>query len=280
MTLHFTSGYHPEADRQTKQANQILEQYLQIYCTYQQDNWNVLLPLAGFAYNNAPNTSTGVSPFFTNKRYHPNITVHPEYHLASQKARNYVSNLNNVHQFLHDKIKAAQDAYKIMADNQRKPAPDFQVGQQVYILAKHIKMTQPTKKLLEKYLGPYTIIAQPSSNAFTIRLPDYLSSIHSIFHISQLEPFHPSEIPNCTEPPPPPVKIDDKGEPHYEISEILDSKLDQQYKEIQWVLAEDLDLGKALDDFHSNPSTQHKPSPLDKHKATLAQYSALWLIKP
>uniref|UniRef100_A0A0W0F6I6 Putative reverse transcriptase-RNaseH-integrase n=1 Tax=Moniliophthora roreri TaxID=221103 RepID=A0A0W0F6I6_MONRR len=108
-----------------------------------------------------------ISPFFTNKGYHPNITVHLEYHLTSQKAHNYVSNLDDVHQFLHDKIKAAQEAYKTMADNRQKSAPDFQVGQQVYILAKHIKMTQPMK-LSEKYLGPYTIIAQPSSNAFTI----------------------------------------------------------------------------------------------------------------
>uniref|UniRef100_A0A0W0FYS4 Reverse transcriptase RNase H-like domain-containing protein n=1 Tax=Moniliophthora roreri TaxID=221103 RepID=A0A0W0FYS4_MONRR len=96
---------------------QTLEQYLQMYCTYQQVNWDTLLPLAEFAYNNAPNASTGVSPFFTNKRYHPNITVHLEYHLASQKACNYVSNLNNVHQFLRDEIKAAQEAYKTMADN-------------------------------------------------------------------------------------------------------------------------------------------------------------------
>src|SRR5882724_10861428 len=28
MNLHFTSGYHPEGDRQTKQNNQTLEQYL------------------------------------------------------------------------------------------------------------------------------------------------------------------------------------------------------------------------------------------------------------
>ncbi|ESK80763.1 hypothetical protein Moror_15450 [Moniliophthora roreri MCA 2997] len=88
-----------------------------MYCTYQQDNWDTLLPLAEFTYNNAPNASTGVSSFFTNKGYHPNITVHLEYHLASQKAHNYVSNLNNVHQFLCDEIKIAQEAYKTIANN-------------------------------------------------------------------------------------------------------------------------------------------------------------------
>jgi len=32
--LHFTLGYHPEDDGQTKYMNQTLEQYLWIYCNY------------------------------------------------------------------------------------------------------------------------------------------------------------------------------------------------------------------------------------------------------
>jgi len=82
MWLHFTSGYHPEGDGQTKCMNQTLEQYLHVYCNYQQDNWSELLPFAEFAYHNAPSTTTGVSPFFANKGYHPNITVHPECDIA------------------------------------------------------------------------------------------------------------------------------------------------------------------------------------------------------
>ena len=76
--LHFTSGYHLEGDGQTERMNQMLEQYLHIYCNYQQDNWAKLLPLAEFSYNNAPNATTGISLFFANKSYHPNISIYPE----------------------------------------------------------------------------------------------------------------------------------------------------------------------------------------------------------
>ena len=38
MWLHFTLGYHPKGDRQTEHINQTLEQYLCVYCNYQQDN--------------------------------------------------------------------------------------------------------------------------------------------------------------------------------------------------------------------------------------------------
>ena len=60
MRLHFTSGYHSEGDRQTKRTNQTLEQYLHVYCNYQQDNWSELLPFTEFAYNNAPSATTSV----------------------------------------------------------------------------------------------------------------------------------------------------------------------------------------------------------------------------
>jgi len=83
MQLHFSSGYHSEGDEQTERMNQTLKQYLHVYCNYQQDNWSKLLPLAEFAYNNAPSTTTSVSLFFANKEYHPNITVHPEHDIAS-----------------------------------------------------------------------------------------------------------------------------------------------------------------------------------------------------
>jgi len=80
MKLHFTSGYHPEGDGQTEQTNQTLEQYLWVYCNYQQDNWSEHLQLAEFAYNNSPSATTGVTPFFANKGYHLNVmnmTLHP-----------------------------------------------------------------------------------------------------------------------------------------------------------------------------------------------------------
>jgi len=78
MRLYFTSRYHLEANGQVEQTNQTLEQYLRIYCNYQQDNWSKLLPLAEFAYNNASSATTGVSLFFANKGYHPNLSVYPE----------------------------------------------------------------------------------------------------------------------------------------------------------------------------------------------------------
>ena len=168
MRLHFTSGYHPEGDGQTERTNQTLEQYIRVYCNYQQDNWSDLLPLAEFAYNNAPHATTGISPFYANKGYHPNITVHPERDLASARAKDFVTDLDELHQELRKHIAEAQLRYQGPADKRRSPAPDFQIGQHAFVEAKFFRSTRPTKKFSEKYLGPFEIITKAGTHSFTL----------------------------------------------------------------------------------------------------------------
>jgi len=120
----------------------------------------------------------------------------------------------------------AQLHYQGLADAKRTPALDFKVGDQVYVKAKYFRSTQPSKKLSEKNLGPYTIIAQVGSLSFTLCLPESMRAIHHVFHVSQLELAIPNIIPDRIQPPLPLVEVD--GEPEFEISVILDSKVDCQ----------------------------------------------------
>ena len=62
--------------------------------------------------------------------------------------------------------------------------------------------------------------------SYTLKLPSSMKSVHPVFHVSQLELASENPFPSRQQPPPPPVEID--GEPEYEISEILDSKLDRR----------------------------------------------------
>ena len=51
--------------------NQALETYLHIFCNYEQNNWFEILSFAEFAYNNAVQESTKMSPIFANYGFHP-----------------------------------------------------------------------------------------------------------------------------------------------------------------------------------------------------------------
>ena len=168
MKLHSTSSYHPEGDGQTEYTNQTLEQYLRVYCNYQQDNWSELLPLAEFTYNNTPNATTGTTPFFANKGYHPNISMHLERDLTSLQAWDFVVDLNELHLQLCDTISTAQKQYSTSANRRQTPPPDFSIGDKVFIKSNHIHTTRPFKILMEKYLGPFKIITQVGTHSFTL----------------------------------------------------------------------------------------------------------------
>jgi Chromo (CHRromatin Organisation MOdifier) domain len=91
-----------------------------------------------------------------------------------------------------------------------------------------------------------------------------------------LEPSTLNSVPNRIQPPPPPVIIDE--EPEYEISEILNSKLDKRWackllylvkwsgykntnEETSWILANELGhASKIVSEFHLH--YPNKPSSL------------------
>jgi hypothetical protein len=279
MKLHFTSGYHPEADGQTERTNQTIEAYIRMYCSFQQDDWSEWLPLAEFAYNNSPSASTDISPFFANKGYHPSIGVDLNRDVPSAKAAAYAADIQKVHQYLRETLSDAREKMKETTDRRRIPSPHYQVGDEVFVLAKHIPTTRPTSKFSEKYLGPFKIIGQPGSLSFELKLPDSLRGIHPVFHVSQLEPHFPNPFPSRIASPPPPDVLD--GEEHYELDRILDSRLDKRRKMplfylVEWTGYQDTDdrttwlpadelaetAQESIDEFHEK--YPNKPGPLYK----------------
>ena len=70
ITLSTTTAYHPQADGQTECVNQELEQYLQVFVNERQDDWNELLPMAEFQYNNHIHSGTQQTPYWTSVSIH------------------------------------------------------------------------------------------------------------------------------------------------------------------------------------------------------------------
>ena len=76
-----STPYHPRTDGQSERVNAILEQYLQAYVNYLQDDWEAWLHLAEFATNNHASETTRMSPFFANYGQDPlwqfDLTANP-----------------------------------------------------------------------------------------------------------------------------------------------------------------------------------------------------------
>jgi len=80
ITLSATTAYHPQADGQTECVNQELEQYLRVFVNERQDDWDELLPMAEFQYNNHIHSSTQQTPFFLDSGRHPCMGFEPRHH--------------------------------------------------------------------------------------------------------------------------------------------------------------------------------------------------------
>ena len=132
--------------------------------------------------------TTTVTPFYANKGYHPNLTIHPEQELSSSRTKEFVTDLDELHQHLREHMAEAQLWYQGTADTSRIPAPEFPIRSWAYIKAQFFRTTRPSKKLADKFLGPYEVIAQPSTHSVTLHLPDSLCTVHPVFHVLMLEP--------------------------------------------------------------------------------------------
>ena len=58
-------------------VNQELEQYLHIFMSEQQDDWDELLPLGEFQYNNHVHSSSQHTPFLLDTGQHPHMGFEP-----------------------------------------------------------------------------------------------------------------------------------------------------------------------------------------------------------
>jgi hypothetical protein len=77
ITISSSTAYHPQSDGQTKHVNQELEQYIRIFISERQNDWDTLLPLGEFAYNNHIHSSMQHSSLFINTGRHPQMGFGP-----------------------------------------------------------------------------------------------------------------------------------------------------------------------------------------------------------
>jgi len=99
IKANLLTAYHPETNGQTEWVNRILEQYLQVYINYQQDDWVNLLPLEEFTYNNTSHSASMVTPFFTNNGFNPKLEVSLK-PVVSDSAHQVAADIKELHLYL------------------------------------------------------------------------------------------------------------------------------------------------------------------------------------
>ncbi|MBW0477580.1 hypothetical protein O181_017295 [Austropuccinia psidii MF-1] len=192
-----------------------------MYVSYHQDDWNTCLPVAEFAYNNYDHSSTKQSPFLTVYARDPQFD---SVQITQDTSAGTLSTkITSVQKDVKRELEVAIDRFKRYADKSRASQPVFNPGDMLWLSSKNIEATRPTKKLSERFLGPFPLLKKVSTHASHLKLPSQWKFIHPVFHISLLEPVKTSTIPNQNQEPPPPIIIAEEEE--WEVSQILDSNI-------------------------------------------------------
>ncbi|XP_031758562.1 uncharacterized protein LOC108647661 [Xenopus tropicalis] len=231
ICLSFSSGYHPQTNGQTERTNQTLEQYLRCFSCFLQDNWASLLAMAEFAYNNSIHASTKQTPFFSNLGFHPIMIPGIPQDVSVPAAQDRLTFLASNLTTLHQNLLKAQSNFKFFADKKRNPDPEFEVGDMVWLSTLNLRLTCPSKKLAQRFIGPFEILQRINPVSFKLLLPRTLR-IHPVFHAAPLKRFVPSQFPGRGPLLPDPVVISDHDE--YEVESIVDSK--SRRGEVQYLI--------------------------------------------
>ncbi|WVZ63669.1 hypothetical protein U9M48_013283 [Paspalum notatum var. saurae] len=183
--LRFSTAYHPQTDGQTERTNQILEDMLR-YGT----SWDKSLPYSELSYNNSYQASLKKSsfealygrrcrtPLFWNQTGEKQVFGPDLIRDAEQQIKMVCENL-----------RVAQSRQKSYANVRRRDLT-FKVDDFVYLKVspmRGIRRFNVKGKLAPRYIGPFKIVERKGEVAYKLELPSKLSSIHDVFHVSQLK---------------------------------------------------------------------------------------------
>ena len=203
VKLNLSTTFHPQTDGQSERIIQTLEDMLRSCVLQFKGHWNEYLPLAEFTYNNSYHSSIEISPYeaLYGKQYRTPLCWNEtgEHKLLGPEIVQTIVDKVNV---IRARLKAAQDRQKSYVDKRRKDL-EFEVEDRVFLKLspwKGVVHFGKRVKLSPRYIGPSEIVERIGPVAYRLDLPEELSRVHNVFHISILrkcisDPSHVLETP-------------------------------------------------------------------------------------
>ena len=217
-------AFHPQTDRLTECKNQWVKQYLHLYASARQDDWEAWLPIATFVHNQWPNATTKWSPHEILLGYQPSM---------AEELTGITNNemVEERHQIIKEHREAALHALDKAA--QAVPASQYKVGEWVWLEAKYLALPYTSVKLAPKHHGPFQITKEISPVAYQLALPRAWT-IHNMFHSSLLTHYKESHKSGAQFQHPPPELVGNEEE--YEVEQIINHCHHGRHCQLQYLI--------------------------------------------
>ena len=153
-------------------------------------SWDKSLPYAEFSYNNSYQASLKMAPF---EALYGRKCRTPLYWSETGERQLFGADIireaERQVQVIRENLRTAQSRQKSYADGKRRDVV-FQEGDYVYLKVSPIRGLRRFKvkgKLSPRFIGPFRIVERVGEVAYRLELPNQLSDVHDVFHISQLK---------------------------------------------------------------------------------------------
>jgi hypothetical protein len=163
---------------------------LRVCALQDQLGWDKRLSYAEFSYNNSYQASLKMSPF--EALYGRNCITPLHWDQPGERqvfGPEILLEAEGSIRMVRENLKEAQSRQRSYADTRRREL-SFEVGDYVYLKVSPISGTKRfgvKGKLAPRYIGPYQIQARRGEVAYQLSLPENLSVVHDVFHVSQLK---------------------------------------------------------------------------------------------
>jgi RNase H-like domain found in reverse transcriptase/Reverse transcriptase (RNA-dependent DNA polymerase)/Integrase zinc binding domain/Chromo (CHRromatin Organisation MOdifier) domain len=178
------TAYHPQTDGITERANRTMVEALRACVQQNPDDWDLLLPDVQLAVNSSRNASTGFTPYFMTHGREARTGLDAQMEQAGVQSRPSQHYPGAV-ELARAVAQAAEQARTNMAAAQAKQradsergrrAPVIGVGDWVLVTTANARQRGPlpaghTRKLQDRFSGPYEVLEMRGDNAARLRLP-------------------------------------------------------------------------------------------------------------
>jgi len=178
-----TSSWHPQSNGVIERFNRDVKVTLKIFANEYQNDWDILLPYAVFAYNTAFHSGIQETPFYLNNGrdaktiIHQTLGVRPDN--TNTDVHRYALELS---QKLYDVHKRVLDIYTEinndrMEDPKQNNIPSFTTGDKIYLYHPYTKKGF-NRKMTRRWKGPYNVIEKLSNVNYKIERKGKFQDVH------------------------------------------------------------------------------------------------------
>ena len=165
-----------------------------------ESSWDDNLPYAEFSYNNSYQASLKMAPFeaLYGRRCRTPL-MWDEVGDRQLFGPDLIKESEEKVKLIRDRLKVAQSRQKSYADSKHKEIT-YEIGDRVYLRVsplQGVKRFGVKGKSALRFVGLYQILERMGEVAYKLELPEGLSGVHDVFHVSQLNKCHAemAEIP-------------------------------------------------------------------------------------